>query len=229
MRCVATYPGASVITGSYSASDSVFHWMVEQIAPASYSSNYRYKLLALNENGIDRNAYFSSTATIINNTLDGNIYTDFYREITKNGIIQLLSPSYIFIIHTHGRKEGFYISDSTYLSMSDVEDCDLSGLKFALLLTCNTAESFSTTHITNNAPVNIVEQMICSGAETVVGFSQITYVSDCNRFAVDFAEATITNGSTISSAILNIDYSDYYLNMWLISRIGGNDDLVLTN
>lgn len=224
----ATSPGLGVITAVNSGTSASFHWKMEFVAPVNYSEDYRYKLLALNENGVARYDYFTNTSAIINNTLGDDIYTSFYREIPINDTIQLLSQSDIFIIHTHGRKEGFYLSTSSYITMSDVADCDLSGLKFALLLTCSTGQDFSKTHISSNAPVNIVEQMVCSGAETVVGFSEITYVSDCNRFAVDFATAAIEDGNTVYSAILNIDYTYYLKDMSEISRIGGNTALRLS-
>ena len=66
--------------------------------------------------------------------------------------------------------------------------------------------------------------MICCGAETVIGFSDLTYVRDCNIFVVDFAEQTMNNHLSFTNAIDSIDYSGYLENMSSIAVIGGNAD-----
>lgn len=120
------------------------------------------------------------------------------------------------------------IAPQTLLTMTDVGTMHLGGLSFALLLTCNTAVGYSESHITSNEPVNIVEKMVCNGAETVIGFKEITYVSDCNKFAEDFIVETVQNGYSVSEAMGRISYNNYVKNMNNISEIGGNENLHLT-
>ena len=139
----------------------------------------------------------------------------------------MLCDSDIFIIHGHGRKEGFYTSSFDYLSMNDINNLYLNDLRFALLLTCETGKDFSQTHISNNQPVNIVEKMVCRGSETVIGFREITYVSDCNKLAPSFIDATVNSGQTVKMAMANIDYSGYIKNMYSICAIAGNENMYL--
>ena len=51
-----------------------------------------------------------------------------------------------------------------------------------ILLTCFTADDYDVEHINNETPVNIVEQLVLSDAETVLGFEGSTVVGDCDRF-----------------------------------------------
>lgn len=191
---------------------------------------YPYKLLAYNENSVARNEYFTEVSSSINLRLTGDVYTDFYSNYLKSDMKRLLCDSDIFIVHTHGTQSGFMVSPNTFLSMSDMEEVVLDDLSFALLLTCKTGRDFSQNHITNNNPVNIVEQMVCSGAETVIGFTENTYVSDCNLFADDFMERTMGLGETVTQARDNIDYGDEYVqDMREICVIGGNTNLRLYN
>ena len=135
-----------------------------------------------------------------------------------------MSEYSIFVVHTHGSKTGFYLSSSNPLSMSEISGSDLSNLKFALLLTCNTGKDYSLSHITNNNPQNIIEQMVICGAETVVGFNNETYVSDCNRLAQELMTLMIVNGYSIERAIREIDFSesDYDYDMSTLIEIAGN-------
>lgn len=58
------------------------------------------------------------------------------------------------------------------------------------------------------------------------GFTEITYVSDCNDFAKAFANESML-GNSVRTSIKNIDYSKYIKNMNDISAIAGNADLTL--
>ena len=189
-----------------------------------------FTLLALNENSVERNDYFNEVQTTIESNLDGLFYTDFYTQYSLNDMKRLLCDNEIFIIHTHGYKEGFMIAPSLYLTMDNIKNLNLDSLKFALLLTCETGLDYSATHILQNKPVNIVEQMVCRGANTVIGFSEITYVSDCNLLAEDFITETIVNGKSVENAMNDIDYDEEYLtNMSTIDVIAGNGQLTLNN
>ena len=187
----------------------------------------RYKLLALNEDEKPRNYYFNEVSTIIYNHFEKETYTDFYEELSKSDVSRMLSDSDIFVVHTHGKKNGFMIANSTYITMADIKKIDLGGLRFALLLTCHTGADFDESHIEDNQPENIIEQMVCSGAQTVVGFSEATAIGDCNRFAISFFDATVNNGNTVKEAMDSIDYSTYLVDMGECGRIAGDEDLVL--
>ncbi|MBO5097535.1 MAG: RICIN domain-containing protein [Agathobacter sp.] len=188
---------------------------------------YRYgeiknKLFALNEDGIERNKYFSKVSQIIETNLGESVMTEFYEEVSKDDMMRYLCDSDIFVVHTHGYKEGFYCSVTSNLSVKDIEGLNLNGLKFALLLTCNTAKDFSENNIAENKPANIVEKLVCNGAETVIGFTEITYVSDCNRFAESFFVGAIEEGRMVESTIKNMSMDGYLKNMASIAKIGGN-------
>ncbi|MGN1155388.1 MAG: RICIN domain-containing protein [Agathobacter sp.] len=185
------------------------------------------KLFALNEDGIERNEYFSKVSQIIETNLGESVMTEFYEEVSKDDMMRYLCDSDIFVVHTHGYKEGFYCSMSSTLSMKDIEGLNLNGLKFALLLTCETAKDFSENNIAGNKPVNIVEKMVCNGAETVIGFAEITYVSDCNRFAESFFEGAIEEGQTIEDTINSMSWEGYFKDMASIAKIGGNKEQYL--
>ena len=134
-----------------------------------------------------------------------------------------LKSSDIFIIHTHGKQSGFKISvsDPQYLLITDLEGQDLSNLSFALLLTCETAKDYHPFHIFSQAPVNIVEQMVICGAETVIGFEEETAVDDCNKFAEELAELLINDGLSVNDALDSIQ-GHYRMNIKEIAVVAGN-------
>ena len=157
------------------------------------------------------------------------VSTARYSSCSISDMINYLQSSDIFIVHTHGEKTGFKISNTgtTAITISDLNGVDLSNIKFALLLTCDTGKDYDLSHITNKTPVNIVEQMVICGAETVVGFDDLTYVDDCNLFAPALANQLINGGLAVDDAIVAIDYSSYYIDMSSISVVAGNENNIL--
>ena len=192
-----------------------------------------YKLLALNENNISRNGYFSGVDSILFNKTGKYAYKDFYTSISKQTVKRLLVDNEIFIIHTHGSKTSIQLDNAwipTELTMSDINNLHLEDTHLIVLLTCNTGKDFSEAHIINNNPVNITEKMVCQGAETVIGFKDVTTVGDCNSFAVSFIELLLgTEHYTVEEAILSIDYEHYTHHMDEIYALGGNHDLCFYN
>lgn len=134
-----------------------------------------------------------------------------------------------FVIHTHGSKTGFKINGTTAnnLTMSELSGTDLSNIDFALLLTCYTGQDFDSSHIINNTPVNIIEQMVICGAETVIGFNNETKVTDCNRFAPALLERVFVDGMLLEEALDDISYLLYYYNMKERCEIAGDVDQVI--
>ena len=109
--------------------------------------------------------------------------------------------------------------------MSDIKYKDLSNISFALLLSCEVGMNYDIAHITGNAPVNIVEQMVLSGAETVVGFKMKPTVSFCNKFAPDLMEKLIYEGLSVEEAFDSLEENDaYYENLSENAVIAGNGD-----
>lgn len=219
-----TESGTSQWTTFYSSEKSSPHKPELHIIYVPYDTT----LMALNENGINRNAYFSSVTSYVLNNRQGNVYSAFYVSISVSNMKTRLQSTLIFFIHTHGSRNGFNIGPDTSITSSDLSGTNLDNLKCALLLTCNTgAGGYSSTRVANNNPTNIVERMIICGSKTVIGFSDITYVSDCNKFAERFAQRTMSYGYTVYNAINNMDCSDFISDMSTIAVIGGNSSLTL--
>ena len=185
-------------------------------------------LLAIDDtDGNSRHTYFSSTKSNLEQEKRGMVSvvsTNRYSACSVSSMISYLQSNDIFFIHTHGEKTGFKIATSgtTYIHMNDFTGVSLSNVKLAVLMTCNTGLDFNPSHITSNSPVNIVEKMVICGAETVVGFKDITKVSDCNKFAPDLTIKLVQNSLTIEDAIDSINYGSYIKNMANIAVIGGN-------
>ncbi len=79
-------------------------------------------------------------------------------------------------------------------------------------------------HITGNDPVNIVEQMVLSGAETVVGFKMKPTVAFCNKFAPDLMKKLVYEGLSVDDAIKNLANQAYYKNLTDMVVVAGNGD-----
>lgn len=183
---------------------------------------HEVKLYAYNEGYVARDVYFSPTANMIENVRTDDIDDLYYNFCPNKALIGSLEACSLFYIHTHGYQNGIFNGDD-WLTSTDLNSANLSRLEMALLMTCETGVGgFNYARVSANTPINIVEKMICCGAETVIGFSDVTYVSDCNVFAPDFTNQTMNNHLSVKNAIDNIDYSDYILDMSSIAVVGGN-------
>lgn len=185
-------------------------------------------LLAIDDSdGSSRHSYFSSTKSNLQTEKNGTISitsTARYSSASVATMIGYLQSSNIFIVHTHGYQNGFKISNSgtTFITSTDLTGINLSNLSFALLMTCHTGDNYDPANITNNTPVNIIEQMVICGAETVVGFNDSTWVYDCNKFGPDITSKLISGGLSVDDAIESISYTFYIKNMWQIAVVAGN-------
>lgn len=178
-------------------------------------------LLAYDDGSQPRNAYISQTKSTLS-SISSSIYTDNFTGLTEEQAIGLLENTSIFYVHTHGLQSSIDFGTSL-ITMSILQDVNLSKLKFALLLTCYTGQGgYSSTHISTNSPVNIVEQMVCSGAKTVVGFSDITYVSECNSFATELTKRLFTNKMSTAEAIDALKWNPSYQRIANLAVIGGD-------
>lgn len=177
---------------------------------------------------LPRHQYFEDTKNKLQTFDSGTVSlveTVNYSNMSVNDMIDYLKKSTFFVIHTHGYQMGFMISTTVapqWISMDDIADEDLSNVSIALLLTCETGRNYSADNIINNTPVNIVEQLAICGVETVVGFKEETYVSDCNLFATQFTALLVDNEYSVEDAIEAINYTDYVTNMSHIDVVAGN-------
>ncbi len=187
-------------------------------------------LLAIDdEDGEVRHTYFSNTKSILQTESNGIVSvvsTVRYSSLTKLQMIEYLQSSNIFIVHTHGVKTGFKISNTSpeFLYRNDLSGYDLSNISFALLLTCDTGIGTDSEHIANGSDVNIIEKMVLCGAKTVVGFNSETSVNDCNKFASELMKKMIQEGYSVGGAIDKLSNNDYELPMKDFAEIAGNPD-----
>lgn len=185
-------------------------------------------LMAIEDvDGAARDEYFAFTEEhlqTVKNSMISTVSTIEFSECTVTNMISYLKSSDIFIIHTHGNKDRFQIGDGSVITMQNLQNTDLSNIDLAVLLTCRTGRDFNRSNIENNDPQNMVEQMVVCGAETVIGFSEDTYVSDCNNFAPDLMKKIIKDGLSVQDAVDSIEYKwpRYLDNMADIAVIGGN-------
>lgn len=198
-----------------------------------FYDDYDTMLLAYKEtrNGavVPRNEYFAPVQQLVEDNRTGKVYTQFYTSMNEADMIARMQATQLFFIHTHGTQNGFMLSSGNLLERTELQGVDLNNLSCALLLTCETGVGgYSANRVNNNTPINIVEQLVICGVETVIGFETITYVNDCNRFAEEFSELTMVDGKTVAQAIQDINYAQYMMDMGESAVIGGNANLNLT-
>ena len=184
-------------------------------------------LLAIDDSdGWARDSYFSKTKTNLQTAKNRKVCLTSTVKYTSESVVSMidyLKSSDIFIIHTHGSKTSFKISNTSpqSITMENIETVDLSNLSLVLLLTCSAGEDFDSNHIADETPVNIIEQMVICGADTVVGFDETTLVIDCNLFAEEFTGKLINDGLTVQEAI--DDMSGLYIqNMKSMAKVAGD-------
>lgn len=225
-----------------SVENSTSHWTTFYSSEASspnkpelrivYTS-YDTTLMAFREIESDgsvspRNSYFSTVSSYVRNNRKGNTYTSFYPSYTHANMVKRLQSTLIYFVHTHGSQTGVYLGDGYFFTTTSMRGIDLSNLRCALLLTCETGKGgYSSTRVKNNTPINIVERLVICGAETVIGFKTTTYVSECNVFAENFAERTMLKGYSIYNAVKNMDCSNFTVDMSESAVIGGNSSQTL--
>lgn len=163
--------------------------------------------------GADRTGYFNATTATLQAENDERLFSVSTEEYVSKSTLQIINDMQttdIFVIHTHGIKEGFKIGPGTFIEKSSFELIDLSNLELVILLTCFTADDYDVEHINNETPVNIVEQLVLSDAETVLGFEGSTVVGDCDRFIGFLMEKMVVEGKTISEAISELNCVNYH-------------------
>lgn len=185
-------------------------------------------LLAMeHSDGGVRDDYFTNTAASLQTEKNGIVSvvsTASYSSCSVSSMLNYLQNNNIFFIHTHGEYDKFMISENSYLTIQDLDNVDLSNVKFALLLTCYAGVGYSDSHIENNTPYNIIEKMVICGAESVVGFNADTDVDDCNVFAVELAKKLILEERSIQDAISRLDRTMFEENIIDTAVIAGNAD-----
>lgn len=154
----------------------------------------------------------------------------------KQQIIDYLDNCEVFITHTHGCQTGFSIrrNNMTALEIDDISSKYFSNLGFVLLISCDTGIGYDPSHITNRTPVNIIEQLVISGADVAVGFDSAIYLDDGNEFAVDLIDKMVNDGMSLQDAInainneyLNGNSKGYIENIAAKAVIAGNANYCL--
>ena len=236
ISCLSTPNNNPFVLCTYSTSST----NGEKLIIGGYTSDTNYNdewkvcefdraiLLAIDHgDGYNRYDYFSGTKVNLQterNEMVSIVNTVRFSDMTKSNIIDYMRNNEIFIIHTHGSKQSLVIKrdNSRVLTMNDLTGVDLSNLKFVLLLTCRGGLDYNKSNIINGTPQNIVEKLVVCGAETVVGFAEDIYTTDCNRFAVSLTDKIINQNMTVQDAIDNINYSFYRANMSNFDVVAGN-------
>ena len=151
---------------------------------------YDTTLLALNE--LQRYQYANLTYDTIRAYIsDDVLMNERFNTYTVNEMISMMQHTQLFFIHTHGSQESFTISTSgDSIKKSDFNSVKLDGVKFAMLMACETAAGSS----------NIAAKLIDRGVDTVIGFSNSPQYQDCNLFAEHFIKNALTQGWTIARA-----------------------------
>ncbi|MBR5060250.1 MAG: RICIN domain-containing protein, partial [Clostridia bacterium] len=189
-------------------------------APYSNNSNYtdewylyeygkeEYKLFTFSGAS---NGSLGIVASYISAKTHKTPYMELFSSIGKERLERMMCDCDFLAINTHGYKEGIQIGNNDYLSMGDIECIDYSGLKLAILLACSTAKDYSSSHITNNTPVNFAEKLVCQGAETVIGFNQDVMAQNAIWFAERFTYAYVNNSSVTAAQAMTsaLGYAGY--------------------
>ena len=174
----------------------------------------------------NRMVYMSNTAAAFRGK-GSLVYTETFENMQPSRAIQHLKNTSVFFTQNHGLKNALVLENNQYLTSDALRNTDLSNLRLAVLLCCYTGEGgYTSAHITNNQPVNFLEQMVCSGVETVIGFNNELGVETGNDFAEDLAQLLTSTGCSVEDAVneLTKDSYSYIKNMIVI---GGNQDLTL--
>ncbi len=129
--------------------------------------------------------------------MDGYAYTS----LNKNDLIAHLSSSSIFSCITHGLQTGLTTTDGL-LTISDINALDdnvFNNLEFAYLGACLTGKGTTDENNFMNALHN-------KGVNTVLGFTDETYVIETNLWTQVFMEA-LANGDSINVAMQTADFA----------------------
>ncbi len=191
----------------------------------------------------DRDLFFEEAKEYLkyvhqNTTTTVNTLT--YEYISQSNMLNHMQSHDIFIVHTHGLQNMFMLGydyrfdpngEEVWLTMDYLQGKDLSNLKLALLITCETGTGYDPAHITSNTPVNIIEQMVICGAETVLGFNDVTHVTDGNVFAKEITYY-MSQGDTLRRCIDELgryqpDIPYFFEDMKDRVEIAGNDQVTI--
>ncbi len=199
-------------------------WIVEK-------ARYDTCLLAYNEAPhIKRNEYFIETQNKLREVRRNDFLTLYYETCSIQSMLYYMSSCSLYVVHTHGSQTSISLGERL-LTMNDLAAYDLSNIQIAVLLTCSAGVGgYDQSRVNAKTPINIVEQLVCCGTDTVIGFSSITYVADCNKFVVDLFTLVVDRNISLNDAIdIMKNEPDKYIytfakNMPALAVIGGNQN-----
>jgi len=139
---------------------------------------------------------------------------------TGSGALDALKYCEVFIVHTHGsqttvayRESNGSTSDMTTGMINGLPTNALSNLKFAVYGTCSAGMGGS-------GATNIVNSTANKGAKVVIGFLDLTYVSQVNQYLYDFLKSLGENRNTYQKAMND---GVYWAKFWNWGNAGGTD------
>lgn len=138
--------------------------------------------------------------------------------------LEYLKSDACFLIHTHGTQKTVKFTDTagdvTYLTtetLDSLPDGELSNEVLVIYGTCSGGKGGSTAE-------NIVNSTYNKGAQHVIGFQDITYVTQTNDFLHQFIHELGTDKETIADAY---DNALYWVKFWNWGNAGGIDNVLI--
>lgn len=171
------------------------------------------------------NGFFEATIDFVENYRQGTVSTNYYTATTKEALISNMQHCNMFFIGTHGTQNSLQLADNLVISSSDFVGVDLSNLEFVMLYACECAKGGLTN---NNTADNLVEQLVDSGVETVVGFEIEIPISENKAYAEQFRRvAAYYKGYSVQHIIDNIPHTAFASAMPDSAVVGGNGNLII--
>lgn len=134
--------------------------------------------------------------------------------------LEVLTKSEVYIVHTHGSQTTVQytdndgtISNMTTAMINNLPNNSLSHLKLAIFATCEAGRG-------GNGANNIVNSVKGRGADVVIGFQDITYVSQINQYLTTFLNSIGEDRETYQKAMQD---GVYWAKFWHWGNAGGTD------
>ena len=187
------------------SSDSAYPNRPELVV--NYSATYTYDVaLFAHDSGTDyvnTSTYFDDVSPYFNNTGSAYVTTSYYESITDSSLISSFSNrKYIYIL-THGTQTTLMTGPNMTLTKSELSGATFNGTKFIFLLSCDCAYGgYTPSHVTSSGtPINMLEQLVKCGTQTVIGFNIEMPTSDLKLIAKYFTEFMLVDGYTVFQAM----------------------------
>lgn len=142
------------------------------------------------------------------------------RHDNASDALYALTNCEVYIVHTHGSQTTVQYTDYdgstsnlTTNMINNAASNSMSHLKVALFATCEGGKGGS-------GATNIVNSVKGRGADVVIGFKDITYVSQCNQYLTTFLNSIGEDSETYKKAMQD---GVYWAKFWHWGNAGGTD------